>query len=341
MTRLIRRVVLASTAALAVIALHGQTTTAGLLDLDDLSDVVLDNSTAQPDSTPAPATGLLDRTTSNLNPPMIDMVVPLPPVAAPTIPDIGSAPTPTLAPAPAPAVPAPVADDADPAIVPVVGPGGLIEPAPVASPAPAAGDSPTPAPTIGARSAPSAPSAASDPSTGGSPASRGVEREPGSTPPVDTTESWNPAVIGRGGLPTRALGIALGAIAALWIVIAVARRAINRRGQRTDEAVDREREPTGRVAAETRPNRRVPPVRASADVRPDRRAPRSGVGGRAIDRVDRDRRVPRTPSARSTRTSAQSATGARRRSRGSGQPSDRRPVGGRASITPPARRTTG
>ena len=73
MTRLIRRVVLASTAALAVIALHGQTTTAGLLDLDDLSDVVLDNSTAQPDSTPAPATGLLDRTTSNLNPPMIDL----------------------------------------------------------------------------------------------------------------------------------------------------------------------------------------------------------------------------------------------------------------------------
>ena len=166
-------------------------------------------------------------------------------------------------------------------------------------------------------------------------------------------ETWVPSGGGGQGLPFAALGAVLAVLGALWIVIAVVRRAIDRRGQWADEPSDlgREpdrvsagtrsssREPSGasadvlpirrepvRASADARPNRREPsgasavvrpirrePVRASADARPirrepsrasadarsNRREPRSGVGGRPIDAVGRDRRVLQTPPARS------------------------------------------
>jgi hypothetical protein len=368
MTRLICRAVLATTAALTVIVLHGQTTTAGLLDLDDLDDlaaVVLDDSTTQPDPAPTTITELLDRTTSIVRPivdlgavthtltqPLSTLPLPLPVVTppgggpAPAPPDVGTDIDIPLPPAVDPPIPGPDPQTGPPApiddvggtpIAPIDDPGGAVGPEPAPGPEPPA------SPTIGATTTDSDRSASSPPS------SRSVDREVGQpTPPAAATEAWNPVAGGRGGLPALALGVGVAAIAALAFVIAVVRRAINRRGQRTDEAVDREREPTGRAAAESRPPRRVPPVRASADVRtprrvppgrasadarPPRREPRSGVGGRPIDRAGRDRRVSRTPSARPARTNTQPTSGGRR------QPGA--VSGARRSITPPARRTTG
>jgi len=440
MTRLICRAVLATTTALTVLVLHGQTTTAGLLDLDDLTAVVLPNPTirpdpARPDPAPSPISGLVDRTTSILSQPVIDLGalvetlvpplatiplplappppggrpapgppqgpdigIPLPPVVGPAIPVPVPVPIPGPGPAPDPGTggPVPIYDGdppivpvADPPIVPIADPGGPVDPGPAPNPEPPV-DDPRPAITApaddvdvtatgdpdrgwqsygpGRPSSPGVPAPATSPigpmpsgteiapptigtrtgnsdraATGPTP-SRGTERDVGQ--PIrqaDQTERWNPTVDGGSGFPTLALGVALAAIAALSIVIAVVRRAINRRGQRAAEAADREREPPGRVSAETRPPRRVrpvrasadarpprvPPGRASADARPTRREPRSGVGGRPVDRVGRDRRVPRTPSARSARTGTQRASGARRQPRTFDQSSRRPAVGGR------------
>jgi hypothetical protein len=446
MTRLICRAVLATTAALTVLVLHGQTTTAGLLDLDDLTAVVLDDSTTRPDPAPTPITGLLDRTTSILSPPIIDLGalvetlvpplatiplplvplggrpapgppddtdigIPLPPVVAPVVPVPGPVPVPVPVPGPTPdpgtGGPVPIYDGdppivpiADPPIVPIADPGGPVDPGPAPNPEPPV-DDPRPAITApaddvhvpatgdpdrgwqsygqgrpagpGVRAPAASPVGAPanetdidptaiggrteevDRSATNSPVSRSAEPDVAQPTQVEETDSWNPTAGGGGGFPTRALGVAVAAIAALSIVIAVVRRAINRRGQRADEAADREREPPGRVSAETRPPRRVPPVLASADARPprvppgrasadarsSRREPRSGVGGRPVDRAGRDRRVPRTPSARSARTNTQRASGARRQPRASDSTRRRPAVGGRASVTPPVRRTTG
>ena len=150
MTRLIRRALLATTAALAVIVLHGQPTTAGLLDLDDLTAAVFDSSTTQPSPEPAPIAALLDRTTSIVAAaldelgaavPVLDQPLPaippplVPPVLAPGGPPVPEPPAvePDLgSPSPPIALPADGGGDGQPS----VDPGGLTEPGPAPNPGP-------------------------------------------------------------------------------------------------------------------------------------------------------------------------------------------------------------
>ena len=83
-------------------------------------------------------------------------------------------------------------------------------------------------------------------------------------------ETWAPSG-GRGrGLPFTALGAVLAALGALWIVIAVVRRAIHRRGQWADEPGDLGREPD-RVSADTRPSSAGTKPGVAGALRPIRR----------------------------------------------------------------------
>ena len=429
MTRLICRAVLATTAALVVIVLHGQTTTAGLLDLDDLDDLddlaaaVLDDSTTQPDPAPTPITELLDRTTSIVRP-IVDLgavaqtltqplsTIPLPTIPLPVVtpPSGGPAPAPDIdtdidiplppavdppipGPDPLTGVPAPIDDVGGTPIAPIADPGDAVGPGPAPGPepsvdaarpaitapadvrVPATGDpdrgwrsySPgrpaarsvpvaagstiaappsqgdAASPTIGATTADSHRSASASPASGS--VDRGIGQP---TLPVDESEAWNPIAGRRGGLPALALGVGVAAIAALSFVIAVVRRAISRRGQRADEAVDREREPTGRASAEPRPpggyprsgRRRTSGPRGGYPQAGRRRTP-GQVGGN-LDRASADARSIGWAVTEGCRGPLRHGPPARSPSRRrEGGVSRARCAGGRRSITPPARRTTG
>ena len=161
MTRLIRRALLATTAALAGLALQGQPTTAGLLDLDELDDLtsaVLDSSQPSPDQTPIAT--VLDRTTSIVVQALddLDAAIPAIPSPGPPVPDAQPAPEPPVLdpdlgsplppiadPAvsnPAAAVPPPIGDGGGP---PAGDPDSPVEPTPAPNPGPTVATPPGPA----------------------------------------------------------------------------------------------------------------------------------------------------------------------------------------------------